>query len=143
MARRGTNLRECVKFWVEPGAVSTKSRSEGPIITFHALSADSRAVKDWSYLNMENGLILRWLSPIVALLTCLVSVSVALTPDGLALLEFKNGLTTTSPLLEGWSASDLSPCAWGGIICTANGEVQNISLPNQVPKLEGNISASL
>ena len=71
-------------------------------------------------------------------------MGVALTLDGLALLDFKQSLTTTSPLLQNWRASDVSPCAWGGIKCTAGGgNVQNITLSSQVPMLEGHISSSL
>lgn len=82
----------------------------------------------------------RWFLLILILLT---DIAVALTPDGLALLEFKSSLTKLSPLLNNWKASDTSPCSWDGIECTASGYVQNITLSSQVPMLEGNISSSL
>jgi hypothetical protein len=85
----------------------------------------------------------RWNLALVTLLTWVVGMAVALTPDGLALIEFKNALTAISPLLEDWNASDASPCSWGGINCTDSGRVRNISLSAQEPMLEGNISASL
>lgn len=84
-----------------------------------------------------------WLSAIVTLLTWVTGTAVALTPDGLALMEFRNGLTVISPVLETWKASDSSPCSWGGITCTGSGELQNITLSAQLPMLEGSISASL
>ncbi|KAG0604296.1 hypothetical protein M758_10G160300 [Ceratodon purpureus] len=94
---------------------------------------------------MERRLRLRiWLLAIVTLLAWFAgNTTVALTPDGLALMEFRNGLTIISPLLETWNVSDVSPCSWGGITCTASGDVQSIILLSQVPMLEGNISASL
>jgi Leucine-rich repeat (LRR) protein len=85
----------------------------------------------------------RWHLVLVSLLTCVVGMAVGLTPDGLALIEFKSALTAISPLLEDWNASDASPCSWGGINCTDSGRVRNISLSAQEPMLEGNISASL
>jgi Leucine-rich repeat (LRR) protein len=85
----------------------------------------------------------RWNLALVTLLAWVVGMAVALTPDGLALIEFKSSLTVISPLLEDWNASDASPCSWGGINCTDSGRVRNISLSAQEPMLEGNISASL
>ena len=85
----------------------------------------------------------RWNLALATLLTWVVGMAVALTPDGLALIEFKSALTVISPLLENWNASDASPCSWGGINCTDSGHVRNISLLAQEPMLEGNISASL
>ena len=67
-------------------------------------------------------------------------MGLALTPDGMALLQFKDALTI-SPVLEGWNASD--PCSWGGINCTAAGRVSEIVLTYQLPALEGHLSASL
>jgi hypothetical protein len=98
------------------------------------------------FANMEqrfSQVILRGFMVVVMLVSWFLGMGVALTPDGLALLEFKDGLTVTSPLLENWKASDASPCSWGGISCTASGEVRNISLSAQVPMLEGNLSSSL
>ena len=70
-------------------------------------------------------------------------MGVALTPDGMALLQFKDALTTISPVLKGWNASDPSPCSWGGINCTAAGRVSEIILIFQLPPLEASLSASL
>jgi somatic embryogenesis receptor kinase 1 len=97
------------------------------------------------FLNMDSKrqLLLRWFPATIIFLVSFVDMGVALTPDGLALLDFKHSLTTTSPLLQNWRASDVSPCSWGGIKCTAGGNVQNITLSSQVPMLEGNISSSL
>ncbi|KAG0618631.1 hypothetical protein M758_4G079900 [Ceratodon purpureus] len=80
---------------------------------------------------------------VLALVTSAVCMAAGLTPDGSALIEFKNALTVISPLLESWNASDASPCSWGGVICTDSGRVRNITLVAQEPALEGNISSSL
>jgi hypothetical protein len=97
-----------------------------------------------SIANMDSETpIPRWNLALVTLLTWVVGMAVGLTPDGLALIEFKSALTAISPLLEDWNASDASPCSWGGISCTDSGHVRNISLSAQEPMLEGFISASL
>jgi Leucine-rich repeat (LRR) protein len=97
-----------------------------------------------SIANMDSETqLLRWNLALVTLLAWVVGMAVGLAPDGLALIEFKSALTTISPLLEDWNASDASPCSWGGINCTDSGRVRNISLSAQEPMLEGNISASL
>lgn len=85
----------------------------------------------------------RWALSVLALFTSAVCMAAGLTPDGSALIEFKNALTVISPLLESWNASDASPCSWGGVICTDSGRVRNITLVAQEPALEGNISSSL
>ncbi|KAG0553810.1 hypothetical protein KC19_12G040900 [Ceratodon purpureus] len=85
----------------------------------------------------------RWALSVLALFTSAVCMAAGLTPDGSALIEFKNALTVMSPLLESWNASDASPCSWGGVICTDSGRVRNITLVAQEPALEGNISSSL
>lgn len=86
-----------------------------------------------------------WLLTIVTLLTSLAGNTAAgLTPDGVALMEFKNGLTITSPELHNWRASDTSPCSWGGITCDPTfAHVVKVNLSAQEPMLEGAISASL
>jgi hypothetical protein len=86
-----------------------------------------------------------WLLTIVTLLTSLAGNTAAgLTPDGVALMEFKNGLTVTSPELHNWNASDASPCSWGGVTCDPTfAHVVMVNLSAQVPVLEGAISASL
>lgn len=63
--------------------------------------------------NMEHGFsqILRWIVVIVSLAILLVGMVVTLTPDGLALIDFKNGLIVRSPLLEIWNLSDVHPCS--------------------------------
>lgn len=87
--------------------------------------------------------IARWVLALVTSLAWFVGMAAPLTPDGLALLDFKRGLTVLSPLLVGWNASDATPCSWGGITCTDGGRVRNVTLSAQAPMLEGNISASL
>lgn len=84
----------------------------------------------------------RWVVAALTLLTLVACLSDALTPDGLALLEFKNNLIASSvESLANWNESDASPCTWNGINCTSTGYVQNISLTKF--GLEGSISPSL
>ncbi len=71
--------------------------------------------------------------------------SSSLSSDGLALLEFKNGLKT-SPAgnfsLQSWNASDTTPCnSWEGVLCTSDGRVSSLDLFSF--GLEGPISSSL
>ncbi|XP_024370975.1 uncharacterized protein [Physcomitrium patens] len=94
--------------------------------------------------DMEVNRRLRWVVDIVTLLVWIVGAAAALTPDGVALLEFKESLAVSSqssPLLKTWNESDASPCHWGGISCTRSGHVQSIDLEAQ--GLEGVISPSL
>ena len=87
----------------------------------------------------------RWGLALVTLLAWFggTMIGLALTPDGMALVQFKDALTIISPVLEGWNASDPSPCSWGGINCTAAGRVSEVVLTYQLPALEGHLSATL
>jgi len=71
--------------------------------------------------------------------------SSSLSSDGLALLEFKNGLKTSPPgnfSLQTWNASDTTPCkSWEGVLCTSDGRVSSLDLFGF--GLEGPISSSL
>lgn len=71
----------------------------------------------------------------------LFDVSAALTSDGLALLDFKKGLTGNLSAVQDWNASDTSPCNWTNIVCTKQGYVSMIKLEGQ--SLSGKLSASL
>lgn len=71
----------------------------------------------------------------------LFDMSAALTSDGLALLDFKNGLTGNLSAVQDWNASDTSPCNWTNIVCTKQGYVSVINLEYQ--SLSGKLSASL
>lgn len=52
------------------------------------------------------------------ILTFSPSPSVALSPDGLALIAFKNSvLTDPSGALASWDPNDATPCHWHGIAC--------------------------
>lgn len=99
-------------------------------------------------VNMEARPTLRSLLTIVILLISHARTAIAVSPDGFALLEFKDALTVKSPLLDNWKLKDLmtpgAVCSWGGISCDPEREsVQMIDLSAQVPRLEGKISASL
>ncbi|KAK4750731.1 hypothetical protein SAY87_004213 [Trapa incisa] len=74
-----------------------------------------------------------------ALLSCAV---LALTPDGVALLELKSTLNDTKNALSNWQFLDDSPCKWTGISCHPEDQtVLSISLPYM--QLGGIISPSI
>ncbi|XP_073286138.1 LRR receptor-like serine/threonine-protein kinase FEI 1 isoform X2 [Primulina huaijiensis] len=75
-----------------------------------------------------------------ALATTLLSeCSLALSPDGIALLEVKNSLNDSKNFLRNWNDSDDSPCKWIGISCgTQDSRVISINLPYM--QFEGIIS---
>ncbi|KAJ1438972.1 Protein kinase domain [Sesbania bispinosa] len=54
---------------------------------------------------------------LVILTTFLCPFSLALSQDGLTLLEIKSALNDTKNVLSNWQEFDESPCAWTGITC--------------------------
>ncbi len=80
---------------------------------------------------------------VIVLALCVVQIygTDGLSTDGLALLDFKNGLISKS-ILESWNASDVSPCNWEGVVCSgSDGLVTALLLFNA--GLYGSISPSL
>ncbi|GFQ05254.1 LRR receptor-like serine/threonine-protein kinase fei 1 [Phtheirospermum japonicum] len=74
--------------------------------------------------------------------TLLRYCSLALSPDGVALLEVKTSLNDTKNLLSNWYDSDESPCKWTGITCSPQDQrVVSIDLPHR--QLEGTISPNI
>ncbi|XP_052183033.1 LRR receptor-like serine/threonine-protein kinase FEI 1 [Diospyros lotus] len=74
--------------------------------------------------------------------TLLSHLSLALTPDGFALLEFKSTLNDTNNTLSGWRDTDESPCNWTGVSCNPQDQrVTSINLPYM--QLGGIISPSI
>ncbi|KAL3528319.1 hypothetical protein ACH5RR_007641 [Cinchona calisaya] len=74
--------------------------------------------------------------------TLLSQISLALTSDGIALLEFKNSLNDSNNYLSNWNGSDDSPCGWTGISChPQDHSVISINLPYM--QLGGIISPSI
>ncbi|PWA80827.1 leucine-rich repeat protein kinase family protein [Artemisia annua] len=68
--------------------------------------------------------------------------SLALTQDGLTLLELKHSLNDTKNGLSDWVISDENPCQWTGITCHQGDQrVQEINLPYM--ELGGGISPSI
>ncbi|PUZ68074.1 hypothetical protein GQ55_3G486000 [Panicum hallii var. hallii] len=56
--------------------------------------------------------------------------TIALTPDGEALLELKLAFNATAQRLTSWRPSDPNPCGWEGISCShPDLRVQSINLP--------------
>jgi hypothetical protein len=64
-----------------------------------------------------------------------------LSADGLALLDFKNGLESQGTALGNWRVSDASPCNWEGVGCSQSGLVTSLVVANA--GLAGPISPSL
>ncbi|PAN22092.1 hypothetical protein PAHAL_3G512500 [Panicum hallii] len=78
---------------------------------------------------------------LATILLCSVP-TIALTPDGEALLELKLAFNTTAQRLTSWRPSDPNPCAWEGISCSLPDlRVQSINLPYM--QLGGIISPSI
>ncbi|KAG5049742.1 hypothetical protein JHK85_010845 [Glycine max] len=74
--------------------------------------------------------------------TVLCPSSLALTLDGLALLEVKSTLNDTRNFLSNWRKSDESHCTWTGITCHLGEQrVRSINLPYM--QLGGIISPSI
>ncbi|CAL5080321.1 unnamed protein product [Urochloa decumbens] len=69
----------------------------------------------------------------LALLLQLLCLASALNQDGVLLLSFKLSLAA-DPLgsLSGWGYSDATPCAWNGVVCSAepDSRVVSVVLPN-------------
>ncbi|CAI0549473.1 unnamed protein product, partial [Linum tenue] len=79
--------------------------------------------------KMELGA-LGWVFPLIYAATLLSSTSLALTEDGIALLELKGTLNDTRNMLANWVATDESPCLWTGISCYPDDHrVSSINLP--------------
>ncbi|RDY11901.1 LRR receptor-like serine/threonine-protein kinase FEI 1 [Mucuna pruriens] len=90
---------------------------------------------------MEMGTV-AWIS-LVIMMTLFCPSSLALTQDGLTLLEIKSSLNDTKNVLSNWEEFDESPCAWTGISCHPGDEqrVRSINLPFM--QLGGIISPSI
>ncbi|CAN1189895.1 LRR receptor-like serine/threonine-protein kinase FEI 1 [Linum perenne] len=69
--------------------------------------------------RMEMG-VLRLAFSLISAATLLISPSVALSEDGLTLLELKGTLNDTNNRLANWEPTDASPCQWTGISCHPN-----------------------
>ncbi|KAK6924956.1 Serine-threonine/tyrosine-protein kinase, catalytic domain [Dillenia turbinata] len=83
-----------------------------------------------------------WVFSALSVTTLFSTCSLALTPDGLTLLEVKETLNDSKNLLSNWNASDYSPCKWTGIFCTPNDQrVNSINLPYM--QLGGSLSPSI
>ncbi|OVA09082.1 Protein kinase domain [Macleaya cordata] len=89
------------------------------------------------------GLLLVWvLSTVVTATTLLSTYSLALTQDGITLLEIKWSFNHTRSFLSNWRPSDASPCNWTGITCNLHdNRVSSINLPYM--QLGGIISPSI
>ncbi|KAL8042179.1 hypothetical protein ABFX02_09G033700 [Erythranthe guttata] len=74
--------------------------------------------------------------------TVLQECSLALTPDGVTLLEVKSSLNDSKNYLSNWKDSDESPCKWTGISCSPQDQrVISINLPYM--QLGGTIPPSI
>ncbi|KAL0914676.1 hypothetical protein M5K25_015044 [Dendrobium thyrsiflorum] len=78
----------------------------------------------------------------VLVLALVFRFSCALTPDGMALLELKEGFNGTNWMLKSWRAKDPNPCGWAGVTCHfPDLRVRSINLPYM--QLGGIISPSI
>ncbi|EPS65172.1 hypothetical protein M569_09607, partial [Genlisea aurea] len=68
--------------------------------------------------------------------------SLALSPDGIVLLEVKTGLNDSQNFLSNWVETDETPCHWTGISCSQQDQrVISVNLPHM--QLGGIISPNI
>ncbi|XP_014507434.1 LRR receptor-like serine/threonine-protein kinase FEI 1 [Vigna radiata var. radiata] len=80
---------------------------------------------------------------LVIMVTVFCPSSLALTLDGLTLLEIKSALNDTKNALSNWQEFDETPCRWTGISCHP-GDDQRVSFINlPYMQLEGILSPSI
>ncbi|KAL6178115.1 hypothetical protein ACLB2K_049634 [Fragaria x ananassa] len=83
-----------------------------------------------------------WVLSVIVAATVCSHCSLALTQDGLILLEMKSVLNDSRNMLSNWQDSDESPCNWTGISCHPQDQrVSAINLPYM--QLGGTISPSI
>lgn len=80
--------------------------------------------------------------PMLVFILLSASSSVALSPDGVALLSFKALLNDPSDSLASWKESDSDPCRWNGVSCEIQtSRVRILALPFK--QLRGSISPEI
>ncbi|CBI29235.3 hypothetical protein VitviT2T_002848 [Vitis vinifera] len=76
------------------------------------------------------------------LLYILMNQSKALSPDGEALLSFRNSIVSSDGVLRQWRPEDPDPCGWKGVTCDLETKrVIYLNLPHH--KLSGSISPDI
>uniref|UniRef100_A0A0D9Y1U3 non-specific serine/threonine protein kinase n=1 Tax=Leersia perrieri TaxID=77586 RepID=A0A0D9Y1U3_9ORYZ len=101
----------------------------------------SNKMKKMSGCHGIRGQVVRLCAALVTA-SLLCSSSMALTPDGQALLELKLAFNGSSQRLTSWKPGDPNPCGWEGVSCSfPDLRVQSINLPYM--QLGGIISPSI
>ncbi|XP_015085019.1 LRR receptor-like serine/threonine-protein kinase FEI 2 isoform X1 [Solanum pennellii] len=78
----------------------------------------------------------------VLLLCIFPRLTLALNPDGQALVNFRIAISGSDGVLEQWRPEDSDPCGWKGVQCDSKSKrVTSLSLPNH--KLSGYISPDI
>lgn len=77
----------------------------------------------------------------ILLLYVVIQTTLAISPDGEALLSFKAAIVNSDGVLLQWKQEDLDPCGWKGVKCDATKRVIFLSLPYH--KLSGAISPDI
>ncbi|KAM1340309.1 LRR receptor-like serine/threonine-protein kinase FEI 2 [Malus sylvestris] len=90
---------------------------------------------------MKKGLLV-WVFSVISAAIFSSHCSLALSPDGLALLEIKSTLNDSRNVLIDWQDSDESPCKWTGITCHPQ-DLRVISINLPYMQLGGTISPSI
>ncbi|XP_068306679.1 LRR receptor-like serine/threonine-protein kinase FEI 2 [Pyrus communis] len=90
---------------------------------------------------MKKGFLV-WVFSVISAAIFSSHCSLALSPDGLALLEIKSTLNDSRNVLSDWQDSDESPCKWTGITCHPQ-ELRVISINLPYMQLGGTISPSI
>ncbi|KAJ6977368.1 LRR receptor-like serine/threonine-protein kinase FEI 2 [Populus alba x Populus x berolinensis] len=87
-------------------------------------------------------MVLLWIFSVISSVTLLSTCSLALSEDGLTLLEIMSTWNDSRNILTNWQATDESPCKWTGISCHPQDQrVTSINLPYM--ELGGIISPSI
>ncbi|KAG6753027.1 hypothetical protein POTOM_043071 [Populus tomentosa] len=87
-------------------------------------------------------MVLLWIFSVISSVTLLSTCSLALSEDGLTLLEIMSAWNDSRNILTNWQATDESPCKWTGISCHPQDQrVTSINLPYM--ELGGIISPSI
>ncbi|KAH9775799.1 protein kinase domain-containing protein [Citrus sinensis] len=95
-----------------------------------------------SHLMFTSDIREHWKVILIFAATLFSSCCLALTEDGMTLLEIKSSLNDSRNLLGNWQATEESPCKWTGISChTHDQRVRSINLPYM--QLGGIISPSI
>ncbi|KAG9154015.1 hypothetical protein Leryth_000521 [Lithospermum erythrorhizon] len=93
-------------------------------------------------MDSYRSIILRPLLTSLLVLFTLASEVLGLSPDGEALINFRQSIANSDGVLLQWRPEDPDPCGWKGVLCDPKSKrVTSLSLPNH--KLSGSLSPDI